>query len=51
MKMKATTEENKQDTRGQRIEMIGGNFTVESAPAHGTTVRAEIPFNQEKTTS
>ena len=29
----------------ERTEMIGGTFTVESAPGTGTTVRAQIPFN------
>lgn len=28
----------------ERVEMIGGNFSVESAPGKGTVVRAEIPF-------
>ena len=28
----------------ERVEMIGGSFCVESAPGHGTTVRAEIPL-------
>jgi signal transduction histidine kinase len=28
----------------ERVEMVGGRFTVESAPGKGTTVRAEIPF-------
>jgi signal transduction histidine kinase len=28
----------------ERVEMVGGSFTVESAPGKGTTVRAEIPF-------
>lgn len=32
----------------ERIEMVGGNLTIESAAGKGTTVRAEIPFNQEK---
>ncbi len=34
----------------ERIEMVGGTFTVESAPGHGTTVNALIPFdnNQKK---
>jgi two-component system sensor histidine kinase DegS len=34
----------------ERIEMVGGNLTIESAPGVGTTVRAEIPFNPEKKT-
>jgi len=28
----------------ERVEMVGGSFTVESAPGKGTTIRAEIPF-------
>ncbi|MCX5645917.1 MAG: sensor histidine kinase [Phycisphaerae bacterium] len=28
----------------ERVEMVGGRFTVESAPGEGTTIRAEIPF-------
>lgn len=32
----------------ERVEMVGGSLTIESAPGKGTTVRAEIPFNQEK---
>ena len=32
-----------------RVEMVGGSLTIESAPGKGTTVRAEIPFTQEKT--
>ncbi len=28
----------------ERVEMVGGRFTVESAPGKGTTIRAEIPF-------
>ncbi len=27
----------------ERVEMIGGSFTIESAPGRGTTVFAEIP--------
>ncbi len=27
----------------ERIEMLGGKFSVESAPGKGTTVRAEVP--------
>ena len=35
----------------ERIEMIGGTFCVESAPGQGTTVRVEIPTenNQQST--
>jgi signal transduction histidine kinase len=32
----------------ERIEMVGGCLTIESAPGKGTTVRAEIPFTPEK---
>ena len=28
----------------ERVEMVGGQFTVESAPGHGTTIQAQIPF-------
>lgn len=28
----------------ERVEMVGGRFTVESSPGRGTTIRAEIPF-------
>jgi len=27
----------------ERVEMVGGRFTVESTPGKGTTIRAEIP--------
>ena len=29
----------------ERVEMIGGTFSVESAPGKGTTVRAQIPYS------
>ena len=29
----------------ERIEMLGGLFTIESSPGKGTTVRAEVPCN------
>jgi two-component system sensor histidine kinase DegS len=29
----------------ERVEMVGGSFTVESAPGKGTTIRAKIPYN------
>ena len=29
----------------ERIEMLGGKFTVESAPRRGTTIHAQIPFH------
>ncbi len=28
----------------ERVEMVGGNFSIESAPGQGTTIRAQIPF-------
>jgi PAS domain S-box-containing protein len=28
----------------ERVEMVGGDFSVESAPGQGTTIRAQIPF-------
>ncbi len=28
----------------ERVEMVGGGFSVESAPGCGTTIRAQIPF-------
>ena len=28
----------------ERLEMVGGNFTIDSAPGKGTTVQAEIPL-------
>jgi two-component system sensor histidine kinase DegS len=34
----------------ERVEMIGGSLTIESSRGKGTTVRAEIPFDREKTT-
>lgn len=32
----------------ERIEMVGGTLTIRSAQGTGTTVRAEIPFAEEK---
>jgi len=29
----------------ERVEMIGGRFTLRSAPGKGTTIHAQIPFN------
>jgi signal transduction histidine kinase len=34
----------------ERVEMIAGKLTIESAPGVGTAVRAEIPFNKEPRT-
>ena len=28
----------------ERVEMVGGHLRIESAPGHGTAIRAEIPF-------
>jgi signal transduction histidine kinase len=33
----------------ERVEMVGGTFTVESAPGHGTTISALIPFKRSET--
>lgn len=33
----------------ERVEMVGGSVTIESAPGKGTTVRAEIPFQAKGT--
>jgi signal transduction histidine kinase len=30
----------------ERVEMVGGRFSVESAPGKGTTIRAQIPFTK-----
>lgn len=30
----------------ERVEMVGGTFTIHSTPAAGTTVRAEIPLHK-----
>lgn len=32
----------------ERIEMVGGGLTILSSPGAGTTVRAEVPFNRDK---
>jgi signal transduction histidine kinase len=32
----------------ERIEMVGGNLTIESVRGKGTTVRAEIPFTPKQ---
>lgn len=32
----------------ERVEMVGGKLTIDSAAGCGTTVRAEIPFNPDK---
>ena len=29
----------------ERVEMVGGRFTIESAPGQGTTIQAQIPFD------
>jgi len=33
----------------ERVEMVGGSMTIESAPGKGTTIHVTIPFNQDKT--
>jgi len=30
----------------ERLEMVGGSFSIESAPGKGTTIRAQIPFGR-----
>lgn len=30
----------------ERVEMVGGTFTIDSTPGRGTTVRADIPLRQ-----
>ena len=30
----------------ERVEMVGGKFSIESAPGRGTTIRAQIPFKK-----
>jgi signal transduction histidine kinase len=32
----------------ERVEMVGGNFEVESEPGKGTTIRAQIPFRSRE---
>jgi signal transduction histidine kinase len=34
----------------ERVEMVGGTFSVESVPGQGTTVRVEIPFAKSRKT-
>jgi signal transduction histidine kinase len=34
----------------ERVEMVGGDFSVTSVPGKGTTVRAEIPFEHDSRT-
>jgi two-component system, NarL family, sensor histidine kinase DegS len=29
----------------ERVEMVGGSLSVESAPGQGTIIRAQIPFS------
>ena len=31
---------------GDRVEMVGGTFSIESAPGKGTTIKVEIPFTK-----
>ena len=35
----------------ERVEMVGGKFTVLSAPGHGTLVRAEISFRGKRSSA
>ncbi len=30
----------------ERMEMVGGRFTIESSPGKGTTIRAQLPFSR-----
>ena len=32
----------------ERVEMVNGNFTIESAPGKGTTIRVQIPFGSRR---
>jgi signal transduction histidine kinase len=32
----------------ERLEMVGGNFTIESIPGQGTTITAQIPFDENR---
>ena len=32
----------------ERVEMVGGTFSVESVPGQGTTIRVEVPFTPPK---
>jgi two-component system sensor histidine kinase DegS len=32
----------------ERVEMVGGTLTIESAPGQGTTCAPRSPFNREK---
>ncbi len=32
----------------ERVEMVGGRFTVESAPGQGTIIRAQVPFGRRR---
>jgi signal transduction histidine kinase len=32
----------------ERLEMVGGSFTIESAPGKGTTIIAQIPMREER---
>jgi signal transduction histidine kinase len=32
----------------ERVEMVGGRLIIESSPTSGTTVRVEIPFDQNQ---
>jgi signal transduction histidine kinase len=30
----------------ERVEMVGGRFSIESSPGRGTTVRVDIPLEK-----
>jgi len=32
----------------ERVEMVGGTFIVDSAPGHGTTISAKLPFRRAR---
>jgi signal transduction histidine kinase len=34
----------------ERVEMVGGNFRVESSPGHGTAIEVKVPFAQVRKT-
>ena len=32
----------------ERVEMVNGNFSIESAPGEGTTIQVQIPLTNER---
>jgi signal transduction histidine kinase len=34
----------------ERIALVGGTFSIETTPGHGTTLFIQIPFSIEPTT-